>query len=252
MTTSPKLAGKIALVTGGTLGIGLATAQRFVAEGAFVFITGRRQAELDAAVQLLGSSAAGVQSDVSNLADLDRVMATIKAQKGQLDVLFANAGVADFLPVEYITEAHYDHQFDVNVKGTVFTVQKALPLMPDGSTIVLMSSIAGSKGSPYTSIYSASKAAIRSLARTWTSDLKGRGIRVNAISPGPIDTPGFHNAPGTPEQKAQFKAQMLSGVPLGRIGEADEIAKAVLFLVSDDSSFVAGVELFADGGMTQV
>lgn len=252
MATSQKLAGKIALITGGNSGIGLATAQRFVAEGAFVFITGRRQAELDAAVQLLGSSAVGIQGDVSNLADLDRVIATVKEQKGRLDVLFANAGVAEFLPVGAITEAHYDYQFDINVKGTVFTVQKALPLLPDGATIVLMSSIVGSKGSDSSSIYSATKAAIRSLARTWTTDLRARRIRVNAISPGPVETPGLNNLAGTPEQLAQFKAQMLSVMPLGRMGEADEIAKAVLFLASDDSSFVTGVELFADGGMAQV
>jgi len=252
MTTSQKLAGKIALITGGTSGIGLATAQRFVAEGAFVFITGRRQAELDAAVQLLGQAAHGVQGDVSNLADLDRVVATIKEQKGRLDVLFANAGIAEFLPIDAVTETHYDQQFDINVKGTVFTVQKALPLLPDGATIVLMSSIVGTKGSDSSSIYSATKAAIRSLARTWTTDLKARRIRVNAISPGPIETPGLNSLAGTPEQAVQFKAQMVSTVPLGRMGEADEIAKAVLFLASDDSSYVAGVELFADGGMAQV
>ncbi|RZK35662.1 MAG: SDR family NAD(P)-dependent oxidoreductase, partial [Hymenobacter sp.] len=186
METSQKLAGKIALITGGTAGIGLATARRFVAEGAYVFITGRRQAELDAAVQELGSQAFGVQGDVSNLADLDRVFTTIKAQKGRLDVLFANAGIAEFLPVAAITEEHYDRQFDINVKGTVFTVQKALPLLPDGAAIVLMASIVGSKGTENGSVYSATKAAIRSLARTLTTDLKARRIRVNAVSPGPI------------------------------------------------------------------
>ncbi|RSK37260.1 SDR family oxidoreductase [Hymenobacter metallilatus] len=252
MATSQKLAGKIALITGGTSGIGLATAQRFVAEGAFVYITGRRQAELDAAVQLLGQSVVGVRGDVSNLADLDRVVALIREQQGRLDVLFANAGIAEFLPIDAVTENHYDQQFDINVKGTVFTVQKALPLLPDGAAIVLMSSIVGSKGSDNSSIYSATKAAIRSLARTWTSDLKARRIRVNAISPGPIETPGLNNLAGTPEQVAQFKAQMVGAVPLGRLGEADEVAKAVLFLATDDSSYVAGVELFADGGMAQV
>jgi len=252
MTTSQKLAGKIALITGGNSGIGLATAQRFVAEGAFVFITGRRQEELDKAVQLIGGSVVGIQGDVSNLADLDRIIATIKEQKGRLDVLFANAGVAEFLPLEAVTEPHYDYQFDINVKGTVFTVQKALPLLPDGATIVLMASIVGSKGSAGSSIYSATKAAIRSLARTWTSDLQARRIRVNAISPGPVETPGLNNLAGTPEERAQFKAQMLSVMPLGRMGESDEIAKAVLFLASDDSSFITGIELFADGGMAQV
>lgn len=252
MATSQKLANKVALITGGNSGIGLATAQRFVAEGAFVFITGRRQAELDAAVQQLGNSAVGIQGDVSNLADLDRVVATIKEQKGHLDILFANAGIAEFGPLSTITEAHYDKQFDINVKGTVFTVQKALPLLPDGAAIIVMSSIVGTKGMEGSSIYSATKAAIRSLARTWTADLKPRRIRVNAISPGPIETPGFNSLDMPAEQYAQFKAQMISGVPLGRIGEADEIAKAMVFLASDDSSFVTGIELFVDGGMAQV
>lgn len=252
MENSQKLAGKIALITGGNSGIGLATAQRFVAEGAFVFITGRRQAELDAAVQLLGTSAVGVQGDVSNLADLDRVFATIKEQKGRLDIVFANAGIAEFLPVDAISEAHYDKQFDINVKGTVFTVQKALPLLPEGAVLVLMSSIVGSQGAENSSIYSATKAAIRSLARTWTSDLKARRIRVNAISPGPIETPGLNGLALSPEQLAQFKAGMVSRMPLGRLGDADEIAKAVVFLASDDSSFVTGIELFVDGGIAQV
>ncbi|RTQ46295.1 SDR family oxidoreductase [Hymenobacter gummosus] len=253
MTTSQKLAGKIALVTGGSTGIGLATAQRFVAEGAFVFITGRRQAELDAAVQLLGSNhAVGLQGDVSNLADLDRAVAAIKAQKGRLDVVVANAAVGEFLPVEAITEEHYDRQFDVNVKGMVFTVQKALPLLPDGSTIVLLSSVSGSKGTGSSSIYSATKAANRSLARNWAVDLKGRRIRVNAVSPGPIETPGLNGLIDSPEHLAQFKAQMTSVMPLGRLGEADEVAKAIVFLASDDSSFVTGAELFVDGGIVQV
>lgn len=252
MSTSQKLAGKIALITGGNSGIGLATAQRFVAEGAFVFITGRRPAELDAAVQALGSQAFGIQGDVSNLADLDRAMATIKEQKGRLDVLFANAGIAEFAPLDAVTEAHYDKQFDINVKGTVFTVQKALPLLPDGATIIVMASIVGSKGSDSSSIYSATKAAIRSLARTWTTDLKARRIRVNAISPGPIETPGLNGVADLSGQAEQFKAQMVSVVPQGRIGEADEVAKAVVFLASDDSSYITGVELFVDGGLAQV
>jgi NAD(P)-dependent dehydrogenase (short-subunit alcohol dehydrogenase family) len=252
METSQKLAGKIALVTGGNSGIGLATAQRFVAEGAFVFITGRRQAELDTAVQQLGSSVVGVQGDVSSLADLDRVIATIKAQKGRLDVLFANAGIAEFAPIAAVTEAEYDRQFDINVKGTFFTVQKALPLLADGAAIVLMASIVGSKGTESGSVYSATKAAIRSLARTLTSDLKGRRIRVNAVSPGPIETPGLNSVASLTGQAEQFKSQMVSVVPMGRMGEADEIAKAVVFLASDDSSYVTGVELFVDGGMAQV
>ena len=252
MQTSQKLAGKIALVTGGNSGIGLATAQRFIAEGAFVFITGRRQAELDAAVQTLGSQAFGIQGDVSNLADLDRAIATVKEQKGRIDVLFANAGIAEFGPLDAVTEAQYDRQFDINVKGTFFTVQKALPLLPDGAAIVLMASIVGSKGFESNSVYSATKAAIRSLARTLTSDLKARKIRVNAVSPGPIETPGFDEVASLTGQAEQFKTQMVSTVPLGRIGEADEIAKAVVFLASDDSSYVTGVELFVDGGLAQV
>ena len=252
MQTSQKLAGKVALITGGTAGIGLATAQRFVAEGAFVFITGRRQAELDAAVQALGNQSFGIQGDVSKLADLDQVVATIKEQKGRLDVLFANAGIAEFLPIEVVTEDHYDRQFDINVKGIVFTVQKALPLLPEGAAIVVMSSVVGTKGFGGDSVYSATKAAIRSLARTWTTDLKARKIRVNAVSPGPIETPGLNSLAGTPEQAEQFKAQMLSIVPMSRMGEADEIAKAVVFLASDDSSYVTGAELFVDGGMGQV
>ncbi len=252
MATSQKLAGKVALVTGGSTGIGLATAQRFVAEGAYVFITGRRQAELDTAVQTLGSQAFGIRGDVSNLADLDRAIASIKEQKGTLDVLFANAGIAEFAPLEAVTEAQYDRQFDINVKGLFFTVQKALPLLPDGAAIILMSSIVGIKGFEANSVYSATKAAIRSLARTLTADLKSRHIRVNAISPGPIETPGLNSILDTPEQVAQFKAQMVNGIPLGRVGDADEIAKAVVFLASDDSSYVTGVELFVDGGMAQV
>lgn len=252
MQTSQKLAGKIALVTGGNSGIGLATAQRFVAEGAFVFVTGRRQAELDAAVHQLGNQSFGIQGDVSVLADLDRVIATIKSQKGRLDVLFANAGIAEFAPLDTVTEAQYDRQFDINVKGTFFTVQKALPLLTDGAAIVLMASIVGIKGFEANSVYSATKAAIRSLARTLTTDLKARRIRVNAVSPGPIETPGLNNVLPDPTQLAQFKAQMAGGVPLGRIGEADEIAKAVVFLASDDSSYVTGAELFVDGGMAQV
>jgi len=252
MQTSQKLAGKIALVTGGNSGIGLATAQRFIAEGAFVFITGRRQAELDAAVQTLGSQAFGIQGDVSNLADLDRAIATIKEQKGRIDVLFANAGIAELATLDAVTEAQYDRQFDINVKGTFFTVQKALPLLPDGAAIVLMASIVGSKGFESNSVYSATKAAIRSLARTLTADLKARKIRVNAVSPGPIETPALNKALDSPEQVAQFKAQMVSIIPLSRVGDADEIAKAVVFLASDDSSYVTGAELFVDGGMAQV
>ena len=252
MTTSQKLAGKVALITGGSTGIGLATAQRFVAEGAFVFITGRRQAELDAAVQMLGQSAFGIQGDVSKLTDLDQVVATIKEQKGRLNVVFANAGIAEFAPFDTVTEDHYDRQFDINVKGIFFTVQKALPLLAEGAAIILMASVVGSKGSDSSTVYSATKAAIRSLARTLTTDLKSRRIRVNAVSPGPIETPGFNSLASLTGQADQFKAQMASIVPLGRIGEADEIARAVVFLASDDSSYVTGTELFVDGGLAQV
>jgi NAD(P)-dependent dehydrogenase (short-subunit alcohol dehydrogenase family) len=252
MENSQKLAGKVALVTGGTAGIGLATAQRFVAEGAYVFITGRRQAELDAAVQLLGHQAFGVRSDISSLADLDQLFAVIKAQKGTLDVLVANAGIAQVASLEAVTEAHFNYHFDINVKGTLFTVQKALPLLRDGSSVIVMSSIVGSKGFENFSVYSATKAAIRSFARTWTTDLKARKIRVNTISPGHTETPGLNGVAGTPEQAAQFKAHVASGVPLGRIGEADEIAKAAVFLASDDSSYITGIELAVDGGVAQI
>lgn len=245
--SSKKLAGKIALVTGGNSGIGLATARRFVAEGAHVFITGRRPKELDAAVADLGENVTGVQGDVSNLTDLDRLFATIKEQKGRLDVVFANAGSAEFAPLGEITEEHYDRIFNANVKGLLFTVQKALPLLGSDSSVILNASVVASKGTPAMSVYSATKAAVRNFARSWILDLKGRGIRVNVISPGPIRTPGLENlAP------KEFQAQMTAGVPLGRLGESDEIAKAAVFLASDDSSFVTGSELFVDGGMAQV
>ena len=245
--TSKKLDGKIALVTGGNSGIGLATARRFIAEGAHVFVTGRRQKELDAALADLGENATGVQGDVSNLADLDRLFAAIKEQKGRLDVVFANAGFAEFAPLGAITEDQYDRQFNVNVKGLLFTVQKALPLLSENSSVILNASIVASVGTPAMSVYSATKAAVRNFARTWVLDLKGRGIRVNVVSPGPISTPGLENA-----VTDEFKQQMIINIPLGRIGEADEIAKAAVFLASDDSSFITGAELFVDGGMAQV
>lgn len=213
---SGKLEGKIALITGGNSGIGLATAQRFVAEGAYVFITGRRQAELGAAVKLIGPNAFGVQGDVSNLADLDRLYATIKERKGRLDVLFANAGAAAFAKLGEITKAHYDQWFGVNVKGLLFTVQKALPLMPDGASIILNASIVSIQGMEAFSVYSATKAAVRSFARTWTTDLKDRKIRVNALSPGPIARPAVDALAGGVEAGMQFKANMASAVPLGR------------------------------------
>ncbi|MDB5331301.1 MAG: 3-oxoacyl-ACP reductase [Phycisphaerales bacterium] len=247
-----KLEGKVALVTGGNSGIGLATAKQFAAEGARVFITGRRQTELDAAVKQIGGNAFGIQGDVSNLADLDRLYEVIGREAGRLDVLFANAGGGEFLPLGQITEQHYDKTFGINVKGVLFTVQKALPLMPDGASIVLNASIVSIKGVPAFSVYSATKAAVRSFARTWSVDLKDRKIRVNAVSPGPIATPAIDVLAGGKEQGDAFKAGMAATVPMGRVGEADEIAKAVVFLASDDSSYITGIELFVDGGMAQV
>ncbi len=247
-----KLEGKVAIVTGGSTGIGLATAQEFASEGAHVFITGRRQNELDAAVKQIGKNATAIQSDVSNLDDLDRLFATVKKQEGRIDVLFANAGVAEFVPLGSITEEHFDKTFSINVKGVLFTVQKALPLFADGGSIILNASVAGSKGFEAFSVYSATKAAVRSFARTWTADLKPRKIRVNTVSPGPIETPILNNAVSTKEELIQLKASLASGVPLGRMGLPEEVAKAALFLASDDSSFVTGIELFVDGGMGQL
>ena len=247
-----KLEGKVAVVTGGNSGIGLATAQRLVADGAYVFITGRRQNELDAAVELIGENVTGVQGDVSNLADLDRLYETVRAQKGRLDIVFANAGGGELVPLDEITEEHFDKTFNINVKGLLFTVQKALPLLGEGSSIILNASIVSIKGTPAFSVYSATKAAVRSFARTWTLDLKGRGIRINVVSPGPIETPGMDGLGMTPEETAQFKAGMASNVPLGRLGRPEEIASAVAFLASDDASFINGIELFVDGGMAQI
>lgn len=248
-----KLKNKVAVVTGGNSGIGLATAQRFVAEGAQVFITGRRQSELDKAVQLIGGNVTAIQGDVSKLADLNRLFATVKQKAGRVDVLFANAGGGEFARLGEITEEHFDKTFNINVKGVLFTVQKALPLMPDGASIILNASIVSIKGMENFSVYSATKAAVRSFARTWTSDLKQRQIRVNVISPGPIETPAVDGlAAQVNVQADQLKAGLVAGVPLGRIGTPDEIAKAAVFLASDDSSFVAGIELFVDGGMAQV
>ena len=241
-----KLTGKIAVITGGSSGIGLATAQRFVAEGAYVFITGRRQAELDAAVERVGRNVRGVQGDVAKLADLDRLYDTVRTEKGRLNIVFANAGGGELAPLGSITEAHFDQAFNVNVKGTLFTVQKALPLLHAGGSIILTGSIAGVKGFPGFGVYSATKAAIRSLVRSWTSELKDRQIRANVISPGTIDTPILAPLP------QEAIAQILSTVPMGRMGEPDEIAKAAVFLASDDSSYVTGIELFVDGGAAQI
>jgi NAD(P)-dependent dehydrogenase (short-subunit alcohol dehydrogenase family) len=249
---SKKLEGKVAVVTGGNSGIGLATTGRFVAEGAHVFITGRRQAELDEAVKHIGKNVTGVRGDVANLADLDRLFATVKQEKGGLDVLFANAGVPAAAPLGEISEEDFDKVFDINVKGLLFTVQKALPLFTDGGSIILNASIAASRGMEAISVYSATKAAVRSFARCWTTDLRHRKIRVNVISPGPIETPIFHKAGVTREQADEFKASQVAAAPLGRMGTADEVAKAGVFLASDDSSYVTGIELFVDGGLAQV
>ena len=247
-----KLEGKIALVTGGNGGIGLATAKQFVNEGAYVFITGRRDPELAAAVKEIGRNVTGIQGDVSNLGDLDRLFAQIKWEKGTLDIVFANAGVATYAPLGSITEELYDSIFDINVKGLLFTVQKALPLLQDGASIILNASIVASKGFSSNSVYSATKAAVRSFARTWTTDLKDRRIRVNAISPGSIDTPGLSDLLASSDVGEQRKAMISNSVPLGRFGTSDEIARAVVFLASDDSSYVTGTELFVDGGFAQV
>jgi NAD(P)-dependent dehydrogenase (short-subunit alcohol dehydrogenase family) len=247
-----KLEGKIALVTGGNSGIGLATAKQFVNEGAYVFITGRREPELAAAVKEIGRNVTGVQGDVANLGDLDRLFAQIKREKGKLDVVFANAGVAKYAPFGEITEEFYDSIFNINVKGLLFTVQKALPLLPDGASIILNASIVASKGLPANSVYSSTKAAVRSFARTWTTDLKDRRIRVNAVSPGATDTPGLSDLLASAEVGEERMKMIFNSVPLGRLGTPDEIAKAVVFLASDDSSYITGTELFVDGGFAQV
>ena len=244
-----KLEGKIALITGGNSGIGLATAKQFVNEGAYVFITGRREPELARAVKEIGKNVTGVQGDVSNLVDLDRLFAQIKREKGKLDIVFANAGGAKFAALGKITEEHYDSIFNSNVKGLLFTVQKALPLLPDGASIILNASVAGSTApSPEWSVYNATKAAVRSFARTWTTDLKDRRIRVNAVSPGYIDTPPWHSI----EAAEETMKTISNTIPLGRFGTSDEIAKAVVFLASDESSYITGTELFVDGGFAQV
>jgi NAD(P)-dependent dehydrogenase (short-subunit alcohol dehydrogenase family) len=243
-----KLERKVAVITGGSTGIGLAAAMLFVSEGAYVFITGRRQKELDEAVKAIGSNVTGIQGDVSNLSDLDRLFAQIKREKGKLDIVFANAGVAKLAPFGTISEEHFDSLFNSNVKGLLFTVQKALPLLPDGASIILNASVGASKGIPERSVYNATKAAVRSFARTWTTDLKDRHIRVNVVSPGVTDTPPWH----TTEAREQGLKAAPNIIPLGRVGTPDEIAKAVVFLASDDSSYVAGTELFVDGGFAQV
>jgi NAD(P)-dependent dehydrogenase (short-subunit alcohol dehydrogenase family) len=248
-----KLEGKIAVVTGGTTGIGFAAAKLFAAEGATVFITGRRQAELDAAVAAIGPRAVGVKADSANNADLDRLIETIRSRAGRIDALYINAGGGTMVPLGQITEEHYSDTFDRNVKGLVFTMQKALPLLGKGAAVVLPGSTAGISGTPAFSIYSASKAAVRALARSWILDTKDLGVRINVISPGPVHTPGLVELAGTDAAAQKGLVDYMSSlVPMGRIGEPEEIAKAILFLVSDDASFINGAELFADGGMAQV
>jgi NAD(P)-dependent dehydrogenase (short-subunit alcohol dehydrogenase family) len=247
-----KLEGKIALVTGGTTGIGLATAKRFAEEGAHVYITGRRQAELDAAVAHVGN-ATGVRVDSTQLDQLDALYAQISAEKGHLDVLLANAGGGSMVPLGEISEAHYDDTFDRNVKGVLFTVQKALPLLAKNASIILTGSTAGSSGTAAFSVYSASKAAVRAFARSWILDLKDRNVRVNTLSPGATKTPGLVGLAGPDAQQQQgLLDYMASQVPIGRVGEPVEIANAAVFLASDDASFVNGIELFVDGGQAQV
>jgi len=247
-----RLEGKVAVITGGNSGIGLATAKRFVAEGAYVFITGRRQTELDAAVDAIGGGVTGIRGDVSNLDDLDRLFAIVKEHSGRIDVLFANAGGGEFASLGEITEAHFDTTFATNVKGTLFTVQKALPLMKAGGSIILTGSTAGSTGTPAFSVYSASKAAVRNFVRSWILDLKGTGVRVNVLAPGATSTPSWHGlAPS--EGASQEMVKFVEGTtPLGRLGDPNETAAAALFLASDDSSFITGIELFVDGGSAQI
>jgi NAD(P)-dependent dehydrogenase (short-subunit alcohol dehydrogenase family) len=247
-----RLQGKTAVVTGANSGIGLATARLFAAEGARVFMTGRRQAELDEAVRLVGGSARGVQGDVSRMADLDRLYALVSREAGTIDVLFANAGGGEFMPLADITEDHYERTFATNVKGTLFTVQKALPLLADGASVILTGSTAASTGIPAFSVYGASKAAIRSFARSWILDLAPRGIRVNVLAPGATATPGWHNLAASDEQLAQMVSLSKAATPLGRLASPEETARAALFLASDESSFVTGSELFVDGGSAQI
>jgi NAD(P)-dependent dehydrogenase (short-subunit alcohol dehydrogenase family) len=244
--------GKVAVITGGSSGIGLATAKLLAKEGAHVFITGRRQTELDAAVKEIGKNGTGVQGDAASLIDLDRLYATVKEQKGHIDILFASAGTGAFAPLGSITEEHFDKTFDTNVRGLLFTVQKALPLFRNGGAVVLNGSIVSSQGGAAISVYSATKAAVRSFARCWTIDLKDRKIRVNVVSPGPIDTPGLAGLAQSSGNPTAVKEALVSRVPMGRLGTPDEIANAVSFIASDDASFVTGVEFFVDGGSAQI
>ncbi|ENP2071574.1 SDR family NAD(P)-dependent oxidoreductase [Klebsiella michiganensis] len=248
---SKKLSAKIALVTGGTSGIGLASARELASQGATVYITGRRQEELDAAVALIGPAASGIRADASVLSDLDRVFSTIASESGRVDVLFANAGGGDMMPLGAITEEHFDRIFATNVRGLLFTVQKALPLLTQGASIILTGSTAAVKGTANFSVYSASKAAVRNLARSWALDLKARAIRVNVVSPGPVRTPGLGGLVA-PEQRQGLFDMLAADVPLGRIGEPEEVAKTVAFLASDDASFINAAEIYVDGGLAQI
>jgi NAD(P)-dependent dehydrogenase (short-subunit alcohol dehydrogenase family) len=241
-----KLQGKVAVITGGTTGIGFAAAQLFVDEGAYVFVTGRRQKELDKAVEAIGDNVTGVQGDVSKLADLDRLYETVQAEGRRIDVVFANAGLGEFAALGSITEEHFDRLFNINVKGALFTVQKALPLLNDGGSIILTGSVASTKGTPAFWVYGATKAAIRNFVRAWTIELRDRRIRSNVLSPGPTETPLVNRQP------PEAIARIVSTIPMGRMGSPEEIAKAALFLASDDSSFVTGIELFVDGGRAQI
>jgi NAD(P)-dependent dehydrogenase (short-subunit alcohol dehydrogenase family) len=241
-----KLDGKVAVITGATSGMALATAKLFVKEGAYVFLTGRRKDKVDEAVKAIGHNVTGVQGDAANLADLDRLYEIVKKEKGKIDVLFASAGRGEMAKIGEVTEEQFDQTFDLNVRGTLFTVQKALPLFSDGGSIFLNGSIASIKGIPAFGVYSASKAAVRSFARTWLVDLKERKIRVNVLSPGTIDTPILD--PLGPDAKEFFKSQ----IPRGEMGRPEEIATVALFLASSDSSFVNGIELFVDGGTAQI
>jgi NAD(P)-dependent dehydrogenase (short-subunit alcohol dehydrogenase family) len=246
-------AGKIVLVTGGSSGIGLAAAERFAREGATVIISGRRQAELDAAVERIGHGATAIRADIASMDDLQRMFQTVSEAHGRLDILFANAGGGEFSPLGQITEAQFDKYFGINVKGTLFTVQNALPLMPPGSAIVITGSMVSILGMPAFGVYAATKAALRSFARTWASDLKGRDIRVNVVSPGAVVTPAYKTElKFTDEQIDAYRQVVSDTTPLGRVGEADEIAKAVSFLASDDASYITGIEMFVDGGRAQI
>jgi NAD(P)-dependent dehydrogenase (short-subunit alcohol dehydrogenase family) len=247
-----KLNGKVAVITGGSSGIGLATAKLFVQEGAYVFITGRRQAELDKAKAEIGKNVTVVQGDVAKLSDLDNLYSVVKSEKGALDIVVANAAIVEMVTTKDVTPEHYDKTFNINARGTFFTVQKALPLLRNGGSIVLVSSVASVKGIPFYVTYSATKAAMRSFVRSWAADFKDRGIRVNTLSPGPIDTPIMDSQVKSKEEADSLKKYYEQMIPLGRLGRADEMAPAILFLASDDSSFITGIDLPADGGLTQL